>query len=128
MKIAVAYDNGNVFQHFGHTEEFKIYTVENNEVLSSEIVSTNGSGHGALAGFLSDMGAQTLICGGIGGGARMALSEVGIDLYPGVQGSADESVNNLLKGNLDFNPDTVCNHHHNHDGEHSHSCGEHKCH
>ena len=84
MKIAVTYENGQVFQHFGHTEQFKIYTVEDGKVVSSEVVGTNGQGHGALAGFLKERGIDTLICGGIGGGARNALSEAGVRLFPGL--------------------------------------------
>jgi dinitrogenase iron-molybdenum cofactor biosynthesis len=124
MKIAVTYENGNVFQHFGHTEQFKVYTVENSKIVSSEILDTNGNGHGALAGFLKDAGVDTLICGGIGGGARTALAEADINLYPGVVGNADECVNNLINGNLVFNPDTMCDHHSHEEG---HSCGSHKC-
>ena len=131
MKIAVTYENGRVFQHFGHCESFKIYDAENRTVQSSEIVSAVGSGHGALAGFLSGHGVDTLICGGIGGGAREALSEAGIALYPGVAGSADDAVNALLNGTLAYDPDTMCSHHHE-DGDHcGHgSCGEdkHGCH
>ena len=74
MKIAVTYQNGQIFQHFGHCEAFKFYTVENNAVVSSKVISAVGSGHGALAGFLKTHGADTLICGGIGGGARTALA------------------------------------------------------
>lgn len=122
MKIAVTYENGSVFQHFGHCENFKVYEVEANAVKASEVVNAAGSGHGALAGFLKDHGVDVLICGGIGGGARTALAEAGIELYPGVSGDADESVNALLAGNLDFDPDTMCSHHHYEDG---HTCGEH---
>lgn len=92
MKIAVTYQNGQIFQHFGHCEAFKFYNVEDNAVVSSEIVSAVGSGHGALAGFLKTHGADTLICGGIGGGARTALAEAGIELFPGASGSADAAV------------------------------------
>lgn len=128
MKIAVTYQNGLVFQHFGHSEAFKIYEIENGEVKNAEVAPTNGSGHGALAGFLKQHGVNALICGGIGGGARTALAEAGIELYPGVSGSADAAVNSLLNGTLLYNPDTVCAHHH-HEGGHdcgSHSCGEDK--
>ena len=83
MKIAVTYENGQVFQHFGHTEQFKVYEVENGKIVKSEIVDTNGQGHGALAEFLLNGGVEVLICGGIGGGARNALAEAGIELYPG---------------------------------------------
>lgn len=128
MKIAVTYENGQVFQHFGHTEEFKIYTVEDNKVVGSEVVGTDGSGHGALAGFLKDRGVEVLICGGIGGGARTALGEAGIRLFPGAAGNADEQVAALLAGNLSYDPDTTCNHHSHAEGEacgHGHEGGEH---
>jgi len=128
MKIAVTYEEGNVFQHFGHTEQFKIYEVKEGQVIRSEVVDTNGQGHGALAGFLANHQIETLICGGIGGGAQMALAEAGIKLYGGVQGNADEAVRALLDGTLGYNPDVHCDHHdHAHDGG-AHSCGEHGCH
>lgn len=131
MRIAVTYENGQIFQHFGHTEQFKVYDIENGKIVSSEIVDTNGSGHGALAGVLNALNADTLICGGIGGGARMALDAAGIKLYGGVSGDADQAVEALLAGNLEFNPDVQCSHHdenHHHDGEcGSHGCGEHHC-
>lgn len=129
-KIAVTYEAGQVFQHFGHTEQFKVYDVEDGKAVKSEVIDTVGEGHGALAGFLQERGIDTLICGGIGGGARAALSEAGIDLYPGVTGDADAAVEALLKGGLDYDPDTMCNHHHE-EGHDCHSddhhCGGH-CH
>lgn len=133
MIIAVTYENGQIFQHFGRTEQFKIYETENNEIVGSLVVDTNGSGHGALAGFLLEHKVDALICGGIGGGAQMALAEAGITLYGGVSGDADAAVNALLNGNLAFQSDVHCDHHdHEHDGaEHqcgSHGCGQHGCH
>ena len=125
MKLAVCYENGQVFQHFGHTEQFKVYTIENGVITHSEIVSTNGQGHGALAGVLKELGADALICGGIGGGAQMALSDAGIRLYGGVSGSADAAAEALAAGELDFNPNVRCDHH-DHHGE-GHSCGSHGC-
>ena len=98
MKIAVTYENGMIFQHFGHTEQFKIYEVAENAVVRAEVVNTNGSGHGALAGFLAQHGVDTLICGGIGGGAQAALAEAGIKLCGGVSGEADAAVAALLGG------------------------------
>ena len=125
MRIAVTFENGEVFQHFGHTERFKVYDIENGKVAVATIVNTNGSGHGALADILKKINVDTLICGGIGGGAKNALSEAGIKLYGGVSGNADQAVEQLLAGNLQFNPDTTCDHH----GEHHHgdTCGEHGC-
>ena len=124
MKIAVTYENGQIFQHFGHTAQFKVYDIADNKIVSSVVLDTLGSGHGALAGFLQALGVDTLICGGIGGGAQFALREAGILLYGGVSGDADQAVNALLDGSLLFNPNVVCNHH----GEHHHhegGCGSH---
>ena len=127
MKIAVTYDNGMIFQHFGHTEFFKVYEVQDGSVLSSEVVNTNGSGHGALAGVLNALQAEVLICGGIGGGAQAALAAAGIKLYGGVSGSADEAVESFLAGNLAYNPCVQCSHHGEHHHEEGHDCGSHGC-
>lgn len=125
MRIAVTYDNGQVFQHFGHTEQFKIYNVEDGKVAGSVLLPADGSGHGALAGLLAQAKVDMLICGGIGGGARAALMEAGIMLYPGVNGGADQAVEAFLAGSLRFDPDTICQHHHE-GGEHTcGSCGHH---
>ena len=121
MKIAVTYDNGNIFQHFGHTETFKVYTVEDGKVTGAEIIGSGGTGHGALAGLLNDRGIDVLICGGIGGGAQAALADKGIELCAGASGSADEAVEAYLRGEL-VNTGANCDHH----GE-GHSCGEHNC-
>ena len=129
MKIAVTYDNGEVFQHFGRTESFKIYEVEDNKVVSSEVISSNGTGHGALAGLLAEQGVNVLICGGIGGGAQTALTEAGIDLCAGAQGNVDEVVETYLKGELESSG-VNCDHHHHEEGyscgshEEGHSCGD----
>ena len=133
MKIAVTHENGQIFQHFGHTEQFKVYTVENGKVTDTTVVDTNGQGHGALAGLLKTIGADALICGGIGGGAQMALAEAGIKLFGGVSGSCDEAVEALLAGKLGYDQNVKCDHHdHEHGGEGhtcgNHGCGSHKCH
>ena len=125
MIIAVTYDMGQIFQHFGHTEYFELYTVEDGEVKSSEIVSSNGSGHGALAGFLAEKGADVLICGGIGGGAVNALAQQEIELIAGVRGSAAEAVKAYLKGEL-ISTGANCDHHDHDHAEGGHSCG-HNC-
>lgn len=126
MRIAVTYENGQVFQHFGHTEQFKVYDVEEGSIVKEQVADTNGQGHGALAGFLAGLQVDTLICGGIGGGAQNALAQAGIRLFGGVSGSADDAVRAYLAGNLDFNPDVHCDHH-GHDHGEGHSCGEHTC-
>ena len=114
MRIAVTYENGQIFQHFGHTETFKIYDVEEGKVVHSEVVDTNGSGHGALAG------------------VQTALAAAGIKLFGGVSGDADKAVEAFINDTLDYNPDMKCSHHeHNHGEEHTcgeHGCGSHSCH
>lgn len=122
MKIAVTYDNGNVFQHFGKTESFKVYEVENNQVVKSEVIGSNGTGHGALAGLLADQGIDVLICGGIGGGAQAALAEAGVELCSGAEGDTDAAVEAYLKGEL-TSAGATCDHHGHEEG---HSCGDHE--
>lgn len=132
MKIAVTYENEMVFQHFGHTEAFKIYETEDGKVVKSYVEETNGSGHGALAGMLKELGVDVLICGGIGMGAKVALIEADIRLFGGVSGSCDEAVDAYLSNTLMYNPDVKCDHHdHEHGEGHtcgSHGCGSHSCH
>ncbi len=125
MKIAVTYADGLIFPHFGHTPAFKIYEVADATVIAACVVETAGSGHGALAGFLKARDVDVLICGGIGAGAQIALSEAGIRLFGGVSGDADDAVTALLMGNLAFNPCVHCDHH-DHGGE-GHTCGSHGC-
>lgn len=122
MKIAVTYDSGNVFQHFGKTEFFKVYEVEDNKVVSSEVIGSNGVGHGALAGLLADQAVDVLICGGIGGGAQAALEEAGVELCAGAEGDTDQAVEAYLRGEL-ISSGANCDHHHHEEG---HSCGGHE--
>ena len=117
MKIAVTYDNGEVFQHFGRTENFKVYEIEDNKVISSEVISSNGVGHGALAGVLADRNVKALICGGIGGGAINALTEAGIEVCSGASGDTDKAVEDYLNGKL-IDAGQTCD-----DAEENHSCG-----
>jgi FKBP-type peptidyl-prolyl cis-trans isomerase 2/predicted Fe-Mo cluster-binding NifX family protein len=124
MKIAVTYENGQVFQHFGHTEQFKVYEVEDGKVVSSQVVGSDGSGHEALAVLLADKAVDVLICGGIGGGAQAALQEQGIELCAGASGDADAAVEAYLRGEL-VNTGANCDHHEHH-GE-DHDCGQHEC-
>ncbi len=115
MKIAVTYDNGQIFQHFGRTEEFKVYEIVDSKIASAEVISSEGQGHGALASLLAEKEIAVLICGGIGEGAQNALAEAGILLFSGAQGDADAAVEAFLKGEL-VNAGANCDHHH-HDEE-----------
>lgn len=125
MKIAVTYQNGDVFQHFGHTEEFKVYDVQNGKIVNTQIVSSNELGHSALAYLLEENKINVLICGGIGGCAISALKEYGIDLYAGISGNADKAVENYIAGKLIQVSEANCSHHSHSESEH-HTCGH--CH
>lgn len=120
----MTYENGEIFQHFGHTEQFKLYDIANGQITNEEIVNTNGSGHGALAGFLANIKTDILICGGIGFGAKAALEESGIKLYAGVSGNANDAVQAFLTDSLQYNPNAQCEHH-NHERHAEHGrCNE----
>ena len=128
MRIAVTFENGNVFGHFGHTEQFKFYDVEEGRIVKEKIVPTDGSGHGALAGFLAGHNVDTLICGGIGMGAQNALTAAGIRFFAGVTGSADAAAKALAEGKLEYNPNARCDHHEHHDDNCGHEqCADHHC-
>ncbi len=131
MRIAITYEDGQIFQHFGHTHQFKVYDIEGGQIVSGEVIDTNGSGHSALADMLSAMRVDALICGGIGGGAQLALRSAGIKLYGGVSGSADEAAAAFVADTLRYDPNARCDHHqHQHGEEHvcgEHGCGEHHC-
>lgn len=116
MKIAVTYDKGNVFQHFGKTLEFKIYEVDNNIVVNKYVISNNGITHCALIDYLKENDVDCLICGGLGYGAVSKLNELNIKLYAGVSGSADKAIDDLLNNKLDYNNDKTC------DEDNLHSC------
>jgi predicted DNA-binding protein (UPF0251 family)/predicted Fe-Mo cluster-binding NifX family protein len=127
MRVAVTYEDGNVFGHFGRTEQFKVYDIEDGKVVNSQILGTNGEGCGALAGILNIAKVDALICGGIGGGAQRALQEAGIKLYAGANGSTDAAVEALIAGTLDAGSEANCDHHDHEHGE-GHTCGHGGCH
>ena len=124
MRIAVTYENGNIFPHFGRTESFKLYDAEGGKVIASEVVGANGMSHGALAGLLAENGVNVLICGGLGGGALAALQQAGISVYGGAQGSVDDAVAAFLAGSLQQTAEASC---HDHDRSHEGGCGHHGC-
>ena len=121
MRIAATYENGNIFQHFGRTEQFKVYDVQEGRIIASEIIGSNGIGHGALAGLLADKAIEVLICGGLGGGALNALTNAGITVVAGAEGDADQAVESYLRGEL-VSSGANCDHHHHGEG---HECGHH---
>lgn len=126
MKIAVTYEQGNIFQHFGHCEQFKIYEINHGEIVSMDIADSNGSGHEELTAFLKNKGVDVLICGGIGAGAKNALSEAGIRLFAGAAGNADDQVKSFLEGSISYNPGIECCHN-GHKNKGKSSCFDEKC-
>ncbi len=128
MKVAITYENESVFQHFGHTEKVKVYTIEDNNIVSSEVISTEGNGHSDLVNFLKKLGIDVLICGGIGKGAKDALKEAGIELYGGVSGNVDLAITDFINGTLKYNENVECSHHkdENHNCSDEHTCKSHK--
>ena len=128
MRIAVTYENGEVFQHFGHCSCFKLYDIEDKKIVDECLLEAGEAGHGALATLLQDNEVDVLLCGGIGMGARVALNDAGIKLYPGVTGKADEAADSFIKGSLSYDSDAHCDHHENHNGDCAHEhCEKHHC-
>lgn len=123
MRIATTYENGKIFQHFGRTEAFKIYNLEDGLIRSTEMIETNGTGHGALAGILAENMVDLLICGGIGGGAKAALTEAGIEVISGVEGSTDQAILSYVLGEL-VDAGVNCDHHDHEEGQ---GCGADGC-
>ena len=129
MRVAVTFDNGEVFQHFGRTEQFKLFDIEEGKINQEQVIDTNGNGHGALAGFLKSAGVEALICGGLGQGAKNALDEAGITVYSGVSGDVDTAVQNFIDGKITVQNGATCDHHghgdHGCHGDHLHGCHGH---
>lgn len=110
MKLAVTFEKGRVFPHFGRTAQFKVYTVENGKILTASVLDAGGVGHEALAGLLKENGIDVLLCGGMGQGAKAALDEAGILAVSGAEGDADEAVEMYLAGELK-SAGVNCDHH-----------------
>lgn len=124
MKVAVTYENGMVFQHFGKCQNFLVLNIENKQIKDRNLLSSDGNGHGALAALLKQEQVDVLICGGIGQGARNALQTAQIQVIAGAMGNADVAVDAYLSGSLQDDPKGTCDHHH--EGEH-HDCGHDHC-
>ena len=116
MKVAVTYEKetGNVFQHFGKTQYFKIYQIEDGKIVSSQVVDNGGNGHHDIPPYLKSLGVETLILGNRGQGAIEAIAASGLKEVPGITGSADDAAELFAKGELKPNFEAKCDHH----GEH----------
>ncbi|MBC8570329.1 NifB/NifX family molybdenum-iron cluster-binding protein [Zongyangia hominis] len=128
MKLAITTENNQVFQHFGKTKTFTVYTVEDGEIKGKGLLSAGDAGHSALVDVLRGAGVELLICGGIGQGAKDALTAAGLSFISGAAGDVDAVVRAYLAGELHDDPTAQCNHHHGHGHEEGHTCGSHGCH
>lgn len=122
MKYAITCVNEEVFQHFGKCPSFLIVDIEEGIITKRCMLDADGNGHGALVSLLVNADVNTLICGGIGQGARDALANANITLISGASGNVEKVLNAVLDGTLKDEPNGKCNHH---EGEH-HTCGSHK--
>lgn len=114
MKIAVTYEDGEVFQHFGRTEQFKLYDIEDGKITGSQILGCNGASHSGVGMVLNTLGADVLICGGMGTGARNMVANMGIQLVSGITGDADSAVNMFINGKIGSNPEAGVHECHGH--------------
>lgn len=113
MRISVNYDDGQIFQHFGRTEMFKIYDVENGEIVREQMLPGAAEGHGALSQQLKENNVNVAICGGLGMGMLNALEAAGIEVCANVTGDADEAVRAYLAGTLQYSKNAhACGGHH----------------
>ena len=115
MRIAIPYYMDKIFQHFGHAPQFKVYEIENHQVVMEMVVEPQAQGHAAVADLLRSMDVRVVICGNIGQGAMQALQEAGIIFFGGVTGDADAAITALIQGGLKYDPDIKCE---------AHSCGD----
>lgn len=113
MKIAATYDisTNSIFQHFGKTQNFKLYDIEEGKIVKADIIDNGGFGHHDLAIFLKNLGVEILILGNRGQGAIDALNKAGIKQFAGISGNPDDAIVAYLNGTLKDNPDAKCNHH-----------------
>ena len=120
MKIAITYDKetGNVFQHFGKTQFFKIYQIQDGKIVSSEVIDNGGNGHHEPPPYLKNLGIETLILGNRGQGAIDAIAASGLKEMPGITGNADNAAELFAKGELKPNFTAKCSHHGEHNNDH----------
>lgn len=117
MTIAIPYENGAVFPHFGHTEQFMLYQIDHGVIVSRTPLETGEVHCGALAALLADNSVDALLCGQLGSGAKAAVERAGLMLFSGVSGQADDAAQAFADGTLEFSPDALCLNHSGHCGQ-----------
>ncbi len=118
LKVAVASENKQVSGHFGHCASFEVFETENGSIVKSESVPNPGHRPGFLPNFLNDLGVNTIISGGMGGGAVDIFNSHNIEVILGATGDSKQAVEDYLSGKLE-STGSICHEHEHHD-----ECGE----
>ena len=106
MKVAVAYDNGEIYGHFGHCDMFAIYEYGEyvHECTKTLVETADRQGHQAMADLMREQGVDAVICGNMGGEGKALLLSYGIVPVVGYSGDADTAADLLVTGQLPINP------------------------
>ena len=119
-KIAVPVQGANVSAHFGHAPQFKIFSVENNDIIDENILENPGHQPGLLPRLLNEAGADLVIASGMGQKAIAIFEKNNIEVVCGAAGKAKAAVSQYLNGNLDASENACShgdqNHEHHHRG------------
>ena len=108
MKIAVAYNNGQIGEHFGHAECFAVYDYEDTNVdscVKKLIDCSNLHGHQEMADLMRENEVDAVIVAQMGDEARSLLLSYGIVPVLGYVGGADMAADMLVSGLLSISPD-----------------------
>ena len=103
IRIAVSYKDGEIFEHFGHSEFFAIYEFDEHDLERStkRLVDTSAMhGHKDMADLMKREKIDAVICGQMGDEARSLLLSYGIIPVPGYCGDADTAAELLVTGQL----------------------------
>ena len=111
MLVAITYENGEVFMHYGKTRQFIIFELDNNEIKSERIIDCGEYSHHTLADLLKLNNVDVVICGGCGVHAIESLEAKNIKVYNGACGDVHNVINEYINGKLKFNGATMCDCH-----------------
>ena len=102
MKLAMPKDEEMLNQHFGQSKNFLIATIENNQVVDRQEISTDSlqHNHAGLSGLLISQGVSLVILGGIGQPSLEALKMRDLDVIRGASGSCEGVLQKYLLGQL----------------------------
>lgn len=97
MRIAVPYEEGNIYFNLGHTKQIKVYEIEEGKVIGTAIADVSGTGHDVITEYLKELEIDIVICDKLCMGSQLVLKDMGIDYKSDVQGDADQAVSEHLK-------------------------------